>query len=156
MRPPGRADGRAERVVEVRCALGGRDRVAASDVRLVHELLVAALDEGEAVPKEGFGFGQGRGTAVGTECRPYRRGGELPVGVVGESALRVAIGYREDLVEVDWKQSKQLRGQLERGRLATASRFPPRKLARRPSPVVFHVVHVVFSSRIQARLLVGA
>ena len=93
------ADGRAEHVVEVRGALGGGDRVATSDVRLVDELLVAALDQCKTVPKEGFGFGQGRGTAVGTECRPYRRGGELAVGVVGESAGRVAVGDGENLVE---------------------------------------------------------
>ena len=69
-------------------------------MRLVHELLVAALDERKAVPEEGFGFGQGRGTAVGTECRPYRRGGKLAVGVVGEGAGRVAVGDRHHLVEV--------------------------------------------------------
>ena len=93
-------DGRAEGVIEVRGALRRRDGIAAADMRLVDELLVAALDEREAIPEEGFGFGQGRGTAVGTECRPYRRGGELPVGVVSIRTRRVAVGYREDLVEV--------------------------------------------------------
>ena len=34
------------------------------------------------------------------ECRPYRRGGELAVGVVGESAGRVAVGDGENLVEI--------------------------------------------------------
>ena len=99
------ADGRAEHVVEVRSALGGRNRVAArplagpsgaslrsrlpsetkflrriSDVRLVYELLVTALDKREAVPEEGFGCWRGGDTA------PYRCGGELAVGVAGESA----------------------------------------------------------------------
>ena len=55
-----RADGCAEHVVEVRGALRGSDRVAASDMRLVDELLVAALDEGEAVPLEGFGLRRAR------------------------------------------------------------------------------------------------
>ena len=58
-------------------------------MRLVDELLVAALDEREAVPKEGFGFGRGAGRPV---VAPYRRGGELAVGVVREGAGRVAVG----------------------------------------------------------------
>ena len=65
-----RSDGRAERVVEVRGALGGRDRIASADVRLVDELLVAALDQREAVPEEGFGLRRGAGRPV---VAPYRR-----------------------------------------------------------------------------------
>ena len=57
-------------------------------MRLVHELFVAALDQGETVPEEGFSFRAAAGAR------------ELAVGVVGESALRVAVGDGEDLVEV--------------------------------------------------------
>ena len=134
-----RADRSAKRVVEVRSALRGRDGVAASNVRLVDELLVAALDEGEAVPEEVL-----RLAAV------VRRR-KLPVGVVRICAGRVAVG---DGVAI-WKQRRQLRGQHERGRLATASRFPPRELARRPLCVVFPVVHVVFTLEFKYDHLVG-
>ena len=67
-------------------------------MRLVDELLVAALDKREAVPEEGFGLRRAR------RARPTNAvagcGGELAVGVIGEGAGRVAIGDRENLVEV--------------------------------------------------------
>ena len=135
-----RAHRGAEHVVEVRSALRGHDRVAATDVRLVHELLVAAPDERETVPKELFGFAA------------IIRSGELAVGVIGEGAGRVAVGDGE----ASRKQQEQLRGQLFRGRLATASRPPPRKLARCPHNVVPHVVHVVSSLEFRHGFLVGA
>ena len=73
-------DGCAKDVVEVRGALGGRDRVASADVRLVDEMFVAALDEGKAVPKEGFGLRRARGARPTNADVGCAR--ELAVGVV--------------------------------------------------------------------------
>ena len=83
-----RADRGAERVVEVRGALRGGDRVAASDVRLVDELLVAALDKREAVPSERF-----RGVAV-------IRTGQLAVGVVFVVVRAAVVRDGHHLVEI--------------------------------------------------------
>ena len=135
-------------------------------MRLVDELLVAAADKREAVPEEGFGLRRAHiarakralrsNVARGVRARPTNAvagcGGELAVGVAGEGAGRVAIGDGE----ASRKQQEQLRGQLFRGRLATASRFPPRKLARCPHNVVPHVVHVVSSLEFRHGFLVGA
>lgn len=77
------ANCRAKHVVEVRSALRRGDRVATSDVGLVHELLVTTLDEGKAVPEEGFGLRRVAGRPV---VAPYRCRRELAVVVVGEGA----------------------------------------------------------------------
>ena len=64
---------------------------------LVDELLVTALDKREAVPEEGFDVGRDKRVPPrARRARPYRRGGKLAVGVVGEGAGRVALGDRED------------------------------------------------------------
>lgn len=84
-----RADGRAEHVIEVLRALRGRDGIAPSDVRLVDETLVAALDERETIPPEVLGL------AVAVV-----RTGELAVDVVIVGVLPVALGDGEHLVEV--------------------------------------------------------
>ena len=100
-----RADGRAEDVVEVRCALRRGDGVAASDVRLVDEALVAALDQREAVPEEVLGRdGQGRTRSVRptvvTGAVSVDRAGELAVDVVVVGVGPLALGDGEDLVEI--------------------------------------------------------
>ena len=92
------ADRRAERVVEVGRAVGRGNGIASADVRLVHELLVAALDEREAVPKEGFCLRRSRRERPTITAVAGR--GELAVGMVGEGAGRVAVGDGENLVEI--------------------------------------------------------
>ena len=82
------ADRRAEDVVEVRRALGGDDRVASPDVRLVHERLVAAPHEREAVPEEAF-----------RRPVPVVRAGELAVRVPVVAVRPRAVRDGEDLVE---------------------------------------------------------
>ena len=100
------ADGRAEDVVEVRRALGGDDRVASPDVRLVHERLVAAPHEREAVPEEGLRPG-GQGAARPTVLAAARptvlavvRARELPVDVVGVAVRPLPVRHGQHLVEV--------------------------------------------------------
>ena len=77
---------RAENVVEVGRALRRGDRVAASDVRLVDEAFVAALDEREAVPEEVLGGDGRRGRSprptVVTGAVTVDRASELTVDVV--------------------------------------------------------------------------
>ena len=84
-----RADGRAEQVVEIGRALRGRDGVAASDVRLVHEALVAASYQRKTVPEEVLGL------AVAVI-----RAGELAVDMVVVGVLPLALCDGERLVEV--------------------------------------------------------
>ena len=59
-------------------------------------------------------------------------------------------------MDVAGEEASPGKTQLFRGRLATASRFPPRKLARCPHNVVPHVVHVVSSLEFRHGFLVGA
>ena len=77
---------RAEDVVEIGRALRRGDRVAASDVRLVDEALIATLDEREAVPEEVLGGGGRRGRSprptIITANLAVVRPGELAVDVV--------------------------------------------------------------------------
>ena len=104
------ADGRAERVIEVRRSLRRGDGVATrpladpsgaslrsrlpseakllrriSDVRLVDEMFVAALDERKTGPEEGLGLRRGGVTA------PYRCGGRVSASVVGPRELAVGV-----------------------------------------------------------------
>ena len=93
-----RPDGRAEHVVEVGCALRGSNRIAAADMRLIHETFVAALDQREAVPEEVLRSG-GLGTARPTTVTVVRAG-ELAVDVVVVGVGLRALGDGQHLVEV--------------------------------------------------------
>ena len=93
-----RADRGAEHVVEIRDALRGRNGVAAADVRLVDEALIAAAAQRKAVPEEVLDSG-GLGTARPTTVTIVRAG-ELSVDMVVVGVLPFALGDGQHLVEI--------------------------------------------------------
>ena len=120
--PPPRADRRPERVVEVGDAPRRGDRIAAAGVRLVHEALVAAPDEREAVPLE--------------LLRPppaVVRARELPVGVVavgeGPPARRIPVQHQRPALQA--VAPLNLRNGGREGRARPGRRVPVRTAVER-------------------------